>query len=200
MSGSGGLGPGFGGSGTPVMFAKRKRNIFKGPMLSFGNNNGSGASGRSASGGSSGAKHSHSRSASASGLGRRSGEITIEEEDEEEEEMEDMEEGDEDEDEAAANGHAAISRFLLDENTTDDIEEVDQFSPIIQGPGELIEEIYEDDEGDEDTPKEEEDMGEPGDDVGRGKLGVDVNVNEAVAVATSSPSKTHADQAVSAAT
>jgi len=55
-----------------VLFAKRKRNIFKGPMLSFGG----GGSARNAGSG------SHSRSASATGLGRRSGEMPIEEEDE----------------------------------------------------------------------------------------------------------------------
>ncbi|CAK7199316.1 hypothetical protein SEUCBS139899_001992 [Sporothrix eucalyptigena] len=128
-----GGGAGFGG--TPVMFAKRKRNLFKGPMLSFGNNN--------PGGGSSARKHSHSRSASASGLGRRSGEITIEEEDEEMEEDLDLEDMDDLDD---VNGNAAISRFLLDgENADNEIEEVDQFSPIVQGPGEHIEEIYEDD-------------------------------------------------------
>ncbi|KAH7134063.1 kinase-like domain-containing protein [Dactylonectria macrodidyma] len=70
-----------------VMFAKRKRNLFKGPTLNFGapqNNQRNGGSG------------SHSRSASASGLGRRSGEVTIQEEDEgvneeEEEEVEEVE-------------------------------------------------------------------------------------------------------------
>jgi hypothetical protein len=58
-----------------VLFAKRKRNIFKGPSLNFGGlghhngrNTGSG---------------SHSRNGSGSALGRRSGEITIQEEDEE---------------------------------------------------------------------------------------------------------------------
>ncbi|CAK7210743.1 hypothetical protein SBRCBS47491_000882 [Sporothrix bragantina] len=145
-SGSGGgsglhAGPGFGG--TPVMFAKRKRNLFKGPMLSFGGNGNGGGGGS----GSRKHSHSHSRSASASGLGRRSGEITIEEEEEEEEEDEllDMEEMDDDLDDDV-NGNAAISRFLLDgEKPDNDIEEVDQFSPIVQGPGELIEEIYEDD-------------------------------------------------------
>jgi hypothetical protein len=65
-----------------VMFAKRKKNLFKGPTLNFGPATGS----RSGSG-------SHSRSASASGLGRRSGEITIQEEDEdyEDEEIEEVE-------------------------------------------------------------------------------------------------------------
>jgi hypothetical protein len=48
-------------------------------------------------------------------LGRRSGEITIQEEDEEAEEFEGEEE----------------------------IEEVDHFSPILQVPGEKVEEIYE---------------------------------------------------------
>ncbi|KAH9897381.1 protein kinase-like protein [Xylariomycetidae sp. FL2044] len=64
----------FGSGGPSVLFAKRKRNIFKGPMLSIGGSSGP------RSGTSSG---SHSRSASAGGLGRRSGEITIQEEDEE---------------------------------------------------------------------------------------------------------------------
>ncbi|KAJ2896638.1 hypothetical protein MKZ38_005397 [Zalerion maritima] len=57
-------------SGGSVLFAKRKRNLFKGPTLG-------GPPPRSSSG-------SHSRSASASGLGRRSGEMAIQEEDEEE--------------------------------------------------------------------------------------------------------------------
>ncbi|CAJ2500831.1 Uu.00g036840.m01.CDS01 [Anthostomella pinea] len=95
------------GPGSPsVLFAKRKRSIFKGPTLSIGNSSG-GRSGTTSS--------SHSRSASASGLGRRSGEITIQEEDEE------------------------AAEFKGEE----DVEEVDQFSPIIRGPGEKIEEIYE---------------------------------------------------------
>ncbi|KFA77972.1 hypothetical protein S40288_07709 [Stachybotrys chartarum IBT 40288] len=57
-----------------VVFAKRKKNIFKGPTLNFG------VGSHSRSGGST----SHSRSGSASGLGRRSGEITIQEEEEDE--------------------------------------------------------------------------------------------------------------------
>ncbi|KAH8159360.1 hypothetical protein CIB48_g8896 [Xylaria polymorpha] len=93
--------------GSPsVLFAKRKRNIFKGPTLST----------HSASGGRSGTSSgNHSRSASASGLGRRSGEITIQEEDEE----------------------------ALEFRNEEEIEEVEQFSPILRGPGETIEEIYE---------------------------------------------------------
>lgn len=97
----------FGGS---IQFAKRKRNIFKGPMLSLAKDNRSEAS-RSAG---------HSRSASASGLGRGSGEITIQEVDEDAVEDED-----------------------------NDVEEVDVFSPVIQRPGEKVEEIYEEDEGEE---------------------------------------------------
>ncbi|KAF4470186.1 camk camkl kinase [Fusarium albosuccineum] len=82
------------GPGSPnpfssgIMFAKRKRNLFKGPTL----NNFSGSSSQGQRNTGSG---SHSRSASASGLGRRSGEITIQEEDEDSgEEDEDVEEVD----------------------------------------------------------------------------------------------------------
>jgi hypothetical protein len=69
-----------------VQFAKRKKNLFKGPTLNFGASGGSRATNSS----------SHSRNTSASGLGRRSGEITIQEEDEdyvgeEEEEIEEVE-------------------------------------------------------------------------------------------------------------
>ena len=85
----------FGAGG--VLFAKRKRNLFKGPMVSGG---GSGSRG-SGSG-------SHSRSASASGLGRRSGEITIQEEEEDDED--------------------------------DYVEEVENFTPVVTGPGERVEE------------------------------------------------------------
>lgn len=146
---SGGIHSGHGFGGTSVVFAKRKRNLFKGPMLNFGgNSNGGGAGG--------GRKHAHSRSASASGLGKRSGEITIEEEEEEEEgegeagegdeegEEEEEEEGELDleemDDDMDVNSNAAISRFLLDGENADDVEEVQQFSP-----GEHVEEIYEDD-------------------------------------------------------
>ncbi|UZP41683.1 hypothetical protein NXS19_009499 [Fusarium pseudograminearum] len=69
-----------------IMFAKRKRNLFKGPTL----NNFGGPSQGQRNGGSG----SHSRSASASGLGRRSGEITIQEEDEGSEMDDDVEEVD----------------------------------------------------------------------------------------------------------
>ncbi|PHH92173.1 hypothetical protein CDD83_8559 [Cordyceps sp. RAO-2017] len=57
-----------------VLFAKRKKNLFKGPTLNFG---AAGAIGGRRSG--SGA---HSRNGSGSAVGRRSGEITIQEEDE----------------------------------------------------------------------------------------------------------------------
>ncbi|KAI0021694.1 protein kinase-like protein [Xylariomycetidae sp. FL0641] len=101
----------FGSGHNPsVLFAKRKRNLFKGPTMSSGNSGG----GRSGS-----TSASHSRSASANGLGRRSGEITIQEEDEETEEFTTGEE---------------------------EIEEVEQFSPVLRTPGEEIEEIYEEEE------------------------------------------------------
>lgn len=82
------------GPGSPnpfasgIMFAKRKKNIFKGPNLNFGSQQHHPRSNSSGS---------HSRSASASGLGRRSGEVTIQEEDEDrvvEEDEEDIEEVD----------------------------------------------------------------------------------------------------------
>jgi serine/threonine protein kinase len=97
--------------GAGIQFAKRKRNIFKGPMLALVKDTRSEGS-RSAG---------HSRSASASGLGRGSGEITIQEVDEDAVEDED-----------------------------NDVEEVDIFSPVIQRPGEKVEEIYEEDEREED--------------------------------------------------
>ncbi|KAK3384918.1 hypothetical protein B0H63DRAFT_494140 [Podospora didyma] len=105
------------GGGPGVLFAKRKKTVFKGPMLSLGG----GRDSRSAGSGSA----SHSRSASASGLGRRSGEMAIQEVDEDAEEAEEGGYGEGD----------------------DDVEEVDAFSPIVTGPGEIIEEqIYEDGE------------------------------------------------------
>jgi serine/threonine protein kinase len=76
----GGSGIGWGREASPgggIVFAKRKRSLFKGPMLSV--NTGSGSD--------TGRKGSHSRSASL--VGRRSGEII--EEEEEEEESEDVE-------------------------------------------------------------------------------------------------------------
>ncbi|KAH7312632.1 hypothetical protein B0I35DRAFT_356266 [Stachybotrys elegans] len=71
-----------------VVFAKRKKNLFKGPTLNFGppSGHGHGHGHRNTSSG------SHSRSGSTSGLGRRSGEITIQEEDEDDdEEIEEVE-------------------------------------------------------------------------------------------------------------
>ncbi|KAK5991772.1 Putative serine/threonine-protein kinase [Cladobotryum mycophilum] len=100
------------GSGGGVLFAKRKKNLFKGPTLSFG----AGHGGRNPSVG----VHAHSRSGSATGLGRRSGEITIQEEEED-----DMGELDEEE----------------------EIEEVEAFTPLVGGPGEIIEEQILEDEG-----------------------------------------------------
>lgn len=59
-----------------LVFAKRKKNVFKGPTLSFNGPSAMGSGSRNHHGG-------HSRSGSGSALGRRSGEITIQEEDEE---------------------------------------------------------------------------------------------------------------------
>ncbi|RWA09433.1 hypothetical protein EKO27_g5650, partial [Xylaria grammica] len=97
----------FSGGSPSVLFAKRKRNLFKGPSLSIHHSSSTGRGGTSSG--------NHSRSASTSGLGRRSGEITIQEEDEEALEFEGEEE----------------------------VEEVDQFSPVLRRPGEKVEEIYE---------------------------------------------------------
>ncbi|KAG0650580.1 serine threonine-kinase [Hyphodiscus hymeniophilus] len=70
--------PGFGSNSTGLVFAKRKKNLFKGPLLNTSSPNSSGNPG-----GSSIRTGSHSRSTSVAG--RRSGEITgIEEEDEDE--------------------------------------------------------------------------------------------------------------------
>lgn len=70
---------------TGVQFAKRKKNLFKGPSLNFG---ASASSSRAPSSG------GHSRSGSGSALGRRSGEqAAIQEEDEDylEEDVEEVE-------------------------------------------------------------------------------------------------------------
>ena len=109
-----GAGP---GNSPSVLFAKRKRNLFKGPMLALNTQQASGSGGRS---GSASVSAGHSRSASASGLGRRSGEMAIQEEDEDEDEM-----------------------VVIDDGDEEDIEEVEQFSPVIRAPGEKVEEIYE---------------------------------------------------------
>ncbi|KAJ4409683.1 hypothetical protein N0V85_004065 [Neurospora sp. IMI 360204] len=163
------VGPGGHGG---VMFAKRKKNIFKGPMLNFGGSaGGAGASNRqreerSSSGASGSASASHSRSASASGLGRRSGEITIQEEEEP---------GEEEEEEHSAHGgyggggynsHWGGSRTgagwggpgMAGMEEEEEVEEVDSFSPIISGPGEIVEErIIEDGEEEEDDDDDEAD-------------------------------------------
>ncbi|KHN96021.1 Protein kinase domain containing protein [Metarhizium album ARSEF 1941] len=81
-----------------VLFAKRKRSIFKGPSLNFGN------AGRNVNSG------SHSRSGSGSALRRRSGEITIQEEDEESVVEEEEEEEDEDEYEEVESFQPIIGR------------------------------------------------------------------------------------------
>ncbi|KAK3940889.1 Serine/threonine-protein kinase ppk16 [Diplogelasinospora grovesii] len=124
------------GSGGPgsVLFAKRKRNIFKGPMLSLGGGRDNRSTGSASAG--------HSRSASASGLGRRSGENAIQEVDEDAEL----------EAEAAAFGEEAEGEGEGLGEEEEEVEEVDAFSPIVRGPGEqVVEEIYE--EGEEQEPK-----------------------------------------------
>ncbi|KAK3321958.1 hypothetical protein B0H66DRAFT_472870 [Apodospora peruviana] len=105
----GGFFPNSPSGGPGVLFAKRKKNLFKGPSLSLTGSSGGGGRERSVSGSGSA---SHSRSASASGLGRRSGEMAIQEEDEDAEE----------------------------EDNEEEVEEVDAFSPIVRGPGEVVEE------------------------------------------------------------
>ncbi|KAK7940748.1 MAP/microtubule affinity-regulating kinase [Apiospora aurea] len=107
-------------AGQNILFAKRKKNIFKGPMLSLGNQGG----------GSRSRETSHSRNASANGLGRRSGEMAIQEEDEEADVEADLQ--------SKGDGE----HREMDEES---IEEVEQFSPIISIPGESVEEIYEED-------------------------------------------------------
>ncbi|KAL2144377.1 hypothetical protein VTI28DRAFT_9201 [Corynascus sepedonium] len=145
-------GAGAGGVGG-VMFAKRKRNLFKGPMLSLSghhhhNGRESGKAGGGASGGGGGtASAGHSRNASASGLGRRSGEITIQEVDEDEEEEDGEEEG-----RGAAMGGTGAIRMdnAVEAGEEEEVEEVESFSPIYKGPGEVVEErIFEDGEGEE---------------------------------------------------
>ena len=109
------FGAGVGAGNSPsVLFAKRKRNLFKGPMLAINTQQSGGRSGSSSAG--------HSRSASASGLGRRSGEMAIQEEDEDED---------------------LVDEMAVVDDGDEDVEEVDQFSPVIRAPGEKIEEIYE---------------------------------------------------------
>lgn len=125
------------GERSGPFFAKRKRNLFKGPGLAFG------SSGRSSSGNS-----SHSRSVSGDRLGRRSGEIAaVQEEDEEALEMEDdmMEEEEEDDDDDEDDRDTVKFRGTEDEDEV--IEEVESFTPLVKGPGEKIEErIFEDGE------------------------------------------------------
>lgn len=122
------------GERSMPFFAKRKRNVFKGPSLAFGNSSNS----RSGSGSTHGSTPSHSRSASGDrmGGGRRSGEIAaVQEEDEEALEMaDDMLEEDEDEDDR----DTVKFRSLAEED--EDVEEVESFTPVVRGPGEEVEE------------------------------------------------------------
>ncbi|KAG5971181.1 hypothetical protein E4U55_001294 [Claviceps digitariae] len=111
-----------------VLFAKRKRNIFKGPTLAFGSL-GHHSSRNAAS------SSSHSRSGSGSALGRRSGEIP----------------GIQEEDEEPAAASAASAAGVVQEVDEELIEEVvESFQPIVSRPGEIVEEhILED----EDEPR-----------------------------------------------
>lgn len=146
----------FGGERGGPFFAKRKRNIFKGPSF-----NAAGSAARSSSTGS-GSGHgtpSHSRSGSADRHGRRSGEIAaVQEEDEDALEMEedDMVMAEEDEDDGDRD--TVKFRGLEEEDEEDEIEEVESFTPVVKGPGEEVEEV----------------ILEPGEEVGRvenGKVG-----------------------------
>ncbi|ROV89403.1 hypothetical protein VSDG_08660 [Cytospora chrysosperma] len=125
------------GERSGPFFAKRKRNLFKGPGLAFGGGNSS----RSNSGNS-----SKSRSVSGDRLGRRSGEIAaVQEEDEEALEMEDdmMEEEEEDDDDDDRD----TVKFRGVEEEGEEVEEVESFTPLVKGPGEKIEErIFEEGE------------------------------------------------------
>lgn len=125
------------GERSMPFFAKRKRNVFKGPSLAFGAGSGS----RSASGSQQGSTPSHSRSASGDrmGGGRRSGEIAaVQEEDEDEEALEmadDMLEEEDDEDD-----RDTVKFRSLAEEDEEDVEEVESFTPVVKGPGEEVEE------------------------------------------------------------
>ncbi|ROW00017.1 hypothetical protein VPNG_08339 [Cytospora leucostoma] len=126
------------GERSGPFFAKRKRNLFKGPGSTFG---GGGGGGRNIT-------PSHSRSVSGDRLGRRSGEIAaVQEEDEEALEMEDdmveEEEEEDDEDIEEDDGDASdrdTVKFRGVEEEDGEIEEVENFMPVVKGPGEKIEE------------------------------------------------------------
>ncbi|KAL2019359.1 hypothetical protein VTK56DRAFT_9739 [Thermocarpiscus australiensis] len=150
-------GGGVGGGG--VLFAKRKRNLFKGPMLSLaaagGHNSNSRDTARSSprSAASASAAAGHSRSASASGLGgrRTSGEMAIQEVDED---VEEEGEGEVRVGVEAGEGEGEGERGGNDNGAggggagafEEEVEEVDAFSPIVRGPGEIVEEkIYNED-------------------------------------------------------
>lgn len=115
------------GERSGPFFAKRKRNLFKGPTLAPG----SAGSGRSNS-----VSSTHKRSVSGDRLGRRSGEIAaVQEEDEDGLDLSHDIMMEEDEDDGAT------VRFggLAEED--EDIEEVESFAPVVKGPGEEIEEL-----------------------------------------------------------
>ena len=111
-----------------IQFAKRKKNLFKGPSVGLGGSSGMGGGGSSARGH---RTSSHSRNTSGSGLGRRSGELPITQEEEEEEDEE--EEGG-----AGAGGYHQHGHGA--DVPDEEIEEVEMFHPIISRPGENVEE------------------------------------------------------------
>ncbi|KAI7779898.1 hypothetical protein LA080_000221 [Diaporthe eres] len=121
------------GERSMPFFAKRKRNVFKGPSMAFGGGNSS----RSGSGSTHGSTPSQSRSASGDrmGGGRRSGEIAaVQEEDEDALDLaDDMLLEDDNEDD-----RDTVKFRGLDS----DIEEVDSFTPVVSGPGESVSERF----------------------------------------------------------
>ncbi|KUI57768.1 hypothetical protein VP1G_05107 [Cytospora mali] len=121
------------GERSGPFFAKRKRNLFKGPGTAFGGGSGGGRSNQGTP--------THSRSVSGDRLGRRSGEIAaVQEEDEDALEMEDdmMEEEEEEDDDDE--GDRDTVKFRGVEEEDEEIEEVESFTPVVKGPGEKIEE------------------------------------------------------------
>lgn len=107
-----------------IMFAKRKRSLFKGPSLNFGG----GPAGPSPSRGP-GAVHSRSGSGSAA-LTRRSGEITIQEEDEDHFEDRDIEEVEAFAPIAARPGETITEQIIEDCEVTPTQEDAPQATPV----------------------------------------------------------------------
>ncbi|PSR74458.1 hypothetical protein BD289DRAFT_487401 [Coniella lustricola] len=145
------FGGGAAGERAGPFFAKRKRNIFKGPGGLLASGGGGGGGGGSGFGGRGTPTGSHSRSVSGDrlgggggGSGRPSGEIGAVQEEEEEDGDEDLD-GDRllllagDESDRDTVKFTGVEEE--DEDDEEDIEEVDNFTPVVQGPGERIEEV-----------------------------------------------------------